>query len=100
MASSARLAYFHIEPVSGESPRVLADRAALITLTHGDEVYRDEVRAAGYDGLILQYVVAAEVNGPGPYRDASAACDATFEPLRNGIVRLAGNYGFHPSQSD
>jgi hypothetical protein len=97
---SARLAYFHITPVDGAPVETLAARARIITLTHGDEHYRDQLRAAGYAGLVLQYVVASQVNGPGPLRDASEVCDAGFRPLRNGIARDPGQFcaEIHPNE--
>lgn len=97
---TARLAYFHIAPTNGEPAGTLAEHADFITLTSGDEAYRTQLRAAGYTGTILQFLVAAEVNGPGPYRTASEQCDAAFEPLRNGIARAEGEFcrDIHPNE--
>lgn len=97
---TARLAYFHVAPVDGEPASTLAAYADFVTLTAGDESYRSQLRAAGYAGLVLQFVVAAEVNGPGPYRGASDTCDTSFEPLRNGIVREPGAFcrDIHPNE--
>jgi hypothetical protein len=98
--AAARLAYFHIAPTDGEPAATLAEHAEFITLTSGDEDYRTQLRAAGYTGNILQFLVAAEVNGPGPYRDSSVACDDTFKPLRNGIARTPGDFcrDIHPNE--
>lgn len=87
---STQLAYFHNLSSNGEPPELLARRADLIVLTDGDTSYRDQLRAAGYNGLILQYLNASQVNGPGPYPDANAPCDSAFKPQRNGIARDAG----------
>lgn len=97
---TARLAYFHIAPTDGEPAGTLAENADFITLTSGDEGYRTQLRAAGYTGTILQFLVAAEINGPGPYRNSGDACDATFKPLRNGIVRTPGEFcrDIHPNE--
>lgn len=97
---TAQLAYFHIAPTDGESPATLAERAGFITLTHGDETYRDELRATGYVGLVLQFIVASEVNGPGPYRNSNDSCDASFKPLRNGVAREVGEFcaEVHPNE--
>jgi hypothetical protein len=92
MEPSAHLAYFHIAPTDGEPATSLAGRASFVTLTHGDEVYRDELRLLGYDGLVMQFIVAAEVNGPGPYTNSADACDSTFRPLRNGVARERGDF--------
>ena len=97
---TVELAYFHIAPDNGEPAELLADRAKFVTLTHGDEPFREQLRAAGYNGRILQFLVASEVNGPGPYSDASAACDEAFIPLRNGIARDQGDFcrDIHPNE--
>lgn len=92
LAPSTRLAYFHTMSSNSDSPDTLAERVGFIVLTAGDEEYRDALRRAGYDGSILQYLNASQVNGPGPYRDSSAACDAEFAPLRNGILRNVGDF--------
>jgi hypothetical protein len=89
---STKLAFFPYTPIDGDAPDVLADRVEFITLTYGDEAYRDAVRRAGFDGPILQYLSVSQVNGPGPYRDNNTVCDEGFEPLRNGIVRDVGSY--------
>jgi hypothetical protein len=76
----------------GEAPDLLAAAVDFIVLTEGDDAYRDALRSAGYDGLMLQYLNASQVNGPGPYRDAGAACDTAFKPQRNGISRAVGSF--------
>jgi hypothetical protein len=97
---SVRLAYFHIAPTDGLAPESLAQQVDLVTLTRGDEAYRDNLRASGFDGPILQYVVASEVNGPGPYRNNQDACDASFKPRRNGLVVGVGEFcqDVHPHE--
>ena len=98
---TTKLAYFHtITDVSG-SPEYLASQADFFILTFGDDPYRDQLRLAGYDGLILQYLNASQVNGPGPYRDSSELCDSSYSPLRNGIVRDIGAFcrELHPNES-
>jgi hypothetical protein len=96
----AKLAYFHIAPTNGEPAGTLAEYADFITLTSGDDSYRTQLRAAGYTGTILQFLVASEVNGPGPYRDSTELCDEAFDPLRNGIARTTGEFcrDIHPNE--
>jgi len=89
---STSLAYFHTISERGDSPVEVAKQAGIVILTYGDEPYRDALREAGYSGTILLYLNAAHVHGPGPYADASAECDETFVPLRNGIVRGVGDF--------
>lgn len=97
---SMQLAYFHIAPDQGEPAETLAARASFLTLTHGDEEYRDQLRNAGFEGRILQFLVSSEVNGPGPYANATADCDENFRPLRNGIARQPGEFcrDIHPHE--
>lgn len=100
MPLTVELAYFHIAPDTNEPAALLADRAQFVTLTHGDEPFREQLREAGYDGRILQFLVASEVNGPGPYSSASEPCDDAFVPLRNGIARGRGEFcrEIHPNE--
>jgi hypothetical protein len=96
---SFSLAYFHVAPEPGAPIDRIASRASFVTLTRGDEKYRDTLRQAGYNGLVLQFLVASQVNGPGPYSNAGDACDFEFRPLRNGIVHERGEFcrDIHPN---
>lgn len=100
LTPTTKLAHFHTITEVSDAPEELANRADFFILTYGDDPYRDALRLSGYDGLILQYLNASQVNGPGPYSDASAACDAEFSPLRNGIVRDTGAFcrELHPNE--
>ena len=100
LTPSTKLAYFHTISPEGDAPELLAQNADFIILTYGDEQYRDALRQAGYAGLILQYLNASQVNGPGPYRDSSVECDTLYEPLRNGIARGVGDFcrDLHPNE--
>jgi hypothetical protein len=99
--ATVKLGYFYIPPADGTSPSTLASNAGFITLTQGHEAYRDSVRASGYTGDILQYIVAAEVEGPGPYANASASCDTGFDPLNNQVTDQIGDFCkyVHPNES-
>src|SRR4051794_39507658 len=83
------LAYFYKPPVDGTGPDVVARAAGLIVLTRGDEPFRDQVRAAGYQGLILQYLMANEIDGPAP---PPAACDTSYKPWQNNAGSEVGDY--------
>jgi hypothetical protein len=99
--SPVQLGYFYIPPTDGTTAATLAARASFITLTQGNESYRDSVRANGYSGDILQYIVSAEIGGPGPYKNASATCDTTFDPLRNQVSDQVGDFckSVHPNEN-
>jgi len=87
-----KLGYFYIPPNDGTTPEMLASKAGFITLTQSNEAYRDSLRSNGYTGDVLKYIVAAEVEGPGPYANASAGCDAGFDPLRNQVTDEIGDF--------
>ncbi len=100
LTPSTRLAYFHTISADGDSTEQVAQLADFVILTSGDEPHRDALRQAGYAGLILQYLNASQVNGPGPYVNNEANCESEFEPLRNGIARSAGDFcrDLHPNE--
>ena len=77
-AQAVRLAYFYKPPEDGTTPAFLAAHVALTILTQGDEAYRDALRRHGYRDPVLQSVAANETEGPGPYLQATAVCDARF----------------------
>lgn len=97
---SVKQAFFYVPPTDGTSTGTLAERSNLIILTQGQEGYRNQVRSQGFAGDVLQYIVAAEVEGPGPYANSSAACDASFDPLSNQVADQVGDFcsRIHPNE--
>jgi hypothetical protein len=85
-------AYFYKPPRDGTTAQDLAARAALIILTRTDEPFRDAVRDAGYSGIILQYMLAAEVSGPIDAVRADAPCNAQHRPWRNQAAFRVGEF--------
>jgi putative glycosyl hydrolase-like family 15 (GHL15) protein len=69
-----RLAMFYHPPRGALAPGAAAETFATAIFTQGDERYRDEMRAAGFAGPILQYLLANETVGPAGLRDAGSAC--------------------------
>jgi hypothetical protein len=98
---SVKQGFFYTPPTDGTSAATMAAKASFVVLTDGGESYRDSLRAHGFDGPILQYFVSAEVEGPGPYANASAACDASYVPLRNQVTDRVGDFCtlVHPNES-
>lgn len=86
-----QLGYHYKPPRDGADARDLAERASFIILTKNDEDFRDALRAAGYQGLILQYVVAAEVDAP-PLDEATDACDRSHKPWQNQAANQVGDF--------
>lgn len=100
------LAYFYKPPVallgaaSSDPARFLAQHYQLIILSHGDEAYRDRLRAAGYHGPLLLYIAPNEAEGPGPYANAQAACDARYPTYQRTVVDRVGAFchDVHPHE--
>ncbi|MGH9520008.1 MAG: putative glycoside hydrolase, partial [Terriglobales bacterium] len=95
-----RLAWFYKPPVGGTTAEYLARHCQLIILTHADEPYMAELRQVGYGGPILQYIAANEVEGPGPYANAHAACDARYPTYQRTVSDRVGDFcaKIHPHE--
>ena len=96
------LAWFHKPPQDGSSAADIAANDRYIHLTGPSDIpFRNELRAAGYKGPILTYVTMTAVEGPGPYRDASAACDANYQGYDNQLAFNKGDFCkyVHPNES-
>lgn len=68
------------------SSAFLATRIDWLMMRYGAEQRRNEVYKLGYDQLILQYVLAYQVLGPGPYTTAADRCAHDYTPLRNNVA--------------
>lgn len=79
-------AYFYKPPLDHTPAAFVAQHFQLILLTHGDEAYAARLRRDGYAGPILQTVAANEAEGPGPYANAKAHCDAHYQPYRRTVA--------------
>lgn len=96
---SVRLGYHYKPPGDGTTAETIAQQASFIILTKKDEPFRDELRAAGYDGIVLQYVAAGEVTGP-PTRHGDDECDNTHKPYANTVADQIGDFCtlIHPNE--
>ncbi|HUX66065.1 MAG TPA: putative glycoside hydrolase [Terriglobales bacterium] len=94
-----RLAYFYKPPFDTPAA-VVAARSRLVILTHGDEAYLAQLRRAGYRGPLLQYIAANEAEGPGPYPNHAAACDAAYRPYQRTVADRPGVFcrQIHPHE--
>lgn len=88
--SSIKVGY-HYKPPAATSSRALAEQASFLILTKKDESFRDEVRAAGYTGQVLQYMLGNEVDGPRTQQGAPT-CDATYKPYANQVADEVGDF--------
>src|SRR6185312_13997271 len=91
-APAARVAYFYKPPQDGTSAGFL--------LTHADEPYMAQLRRAGYAGPILQVTAANEAEGPGPYANAHARCDASYPTYQRTVADRNGVFcrELHPHE--
>lgn len=88
---SVKLVYFYTPPTDGTTPTQMAASADMVILGQ-NTTYLKQLRNANYSGLALQYVLAGEIEGPGPYRNASAACDTSYDPLSNQVADEIGDF--------
>lgn len=68
------------------SSEYLATHVDWLMMRYGAEQRRQEVYAHGYRGLILQYVLAYQIEGPGPYKNKHSKCKSNYTPLRNNVM--------------
>jgi len=109
-SSSVHVAWFYRPPTDGTDVRMMAGAYAVAILTHGDEVYRDQLRAAGLRGPILQYLMANDTAGPprasaaGALRDSRDACSRSLEIayLLTTVTGIAGDFcaALHPVEAN
>jgi hypothetical protein len=100
------LAYFYKPPVAvlgataSDPAAFLARHYQLIILTHADEGFRDELRQNGYRGPLLQYIAPNEAEGPGPYANSHAHCDARYPTYQRTVVDRVGAFcrDVHPHE--
>ncbi|MGH9414811.1 MAG: putative glycoside hydrolase [Terriglobales bacterium] len=94
-------AYFYKPPADHTSVAFMAHHFQLILLTHEDEAYMAQLRHDGYRGPILQTVAANEAEGPGPYANAKANCDAAYVPYHRTVADRRGVFcsKIHPHES-
>jgi hypothetical protein len=94
-------AYFYRPPHDGTTARDIARNAGLVILTMTDEPFREELREEGYDGLVLQYLLAAELDGPTTAITETAICNADHKPWPNQVAYQTGDFCglVHPQES-
>jgi hypothetical protein len=100
-AAGLNLAYFFKPPLDGTTPEFIAQHFHWIGLTQNDESYRDRLRAAEYEGPVLQCTSADVVEGPGPYVDHTQQCDNSYEPYQKSVADRKGIFcsSIHPHES-
>ena len=89
--SPARLGMFYHPPQDGTTLQALVQDFASFVFTRGDEAYRDNMRAAGFGGTVLQYLMANETSGPANLVDASSPC-GSYVYYPNNVSGIAGDF--------
>lgn len=89
--STIQLGYHYKPTTDDTNPSMLAQQAGFIILTKNDEAFRDQIRAAGYRGPILQYILANEIDGP-TQKTNQGKCDSDFQPWQNQAANEPGDF--------
>lgn len=89
-APSTHLALFYHPPDTSLPAPVAGDLGSAI-LTRGDETYSIQLRALGFSGPSLQYLVANEASGPDNLTSTSAAC-GTYQYYPADTSGISGNF--------
>lgn len=90
-ANPLSLAMFYHPPRDGTSLTTVVQRFSSAVLTHGDERYRDQMRAAGFAGPVLQYLVANEASGPAGLNRGSDPC-GSYTQSGNDVSGIARDF--------
>ena len=98
---TVRQALFYDRPVDGTALETVVSKAQLVVLGRGVDHWMKELNSAGHQGLILQYFLALEAGGPGPYKNSSAGCSSSWTPLKNTVGYRPGDFCkyIHPNES-
>jgi Hypothetical glycosyl hydrolase family 15 len=85
--STVQLAWFYKPPTDGTTPANLVNSFKNVILTHNDEAYRDQLRAAGAVAPFLQYIRFDAIHDPG-----NGVCPNAIQPYGNQVAWTAGDY--------
>jgi hypothetical protein len=91
-AKSTKLGFFWTPPTDGTSVSTIATTTQIVAFNEGKEDYRNQLRNAGFTGKAFQYILAGEVEGPGPYANSSAWCNSNHTPLHNQVADNRGDF--------
>ena len=94
---AVQIGYFYKPPTDQSGAAGLANSQSIIFLTQHDEKFRDQVRAAGFNGRIYQYLMANAIDGPAPPH--MAPCDPNYVPWPNNAGDHVGDYCSLPEEA-
>ncbi len=86
---TVRQAFFYDKPKDGTSMDFVEQHAKMVIFGRGVSYYRD-LKAAGYTGLGLEYLMANEVNGP--WATPGSSCDSWYKPYQNTVAYNQGDF--------
>ena len=93
--TTARVAHFYVPPNDGTTVGTIADRTDFIILNADKQSYHQQLLDHGFQGNVIQYLLAAEVEGPGPYRNSSSSCNSSYQGLKNNVADQRGDFCNH-----
>jgi hypothetical protein len=98
-SNSVKLGFYYNDPNDGTSASTIATKTDFIISSN--TAWRDTLRNAGYSGTLLRYFLSNEVEGPGPYKNSSASCNTSYNPLGNQAAYNQGDFCkyIHPNES-
>lgn len=91
VTSPISLAMFTHPPVGGISAQQAARQLGAAVFHKGDEQYRDQMRAAGFQGKVLQYLAVSEVSGPVGVRNSTDPC-GSYGRNPGDVTGIAGDF--------
>ncbi len=96
---SVRQGLFYDAPGDGTSTSTTAGRAKVIILTRGRIRYLNDLKASGFSGKGLQYLLANEVIGP--WTTPGSGCNSSSTPVNNNVAHGFGDFCkyIHPNES-
>lgn len=78
--------YYGTDGDNDADSQFLAQHVDWLMMRYGAEKTRDEVRAAGYTGVLPQYMLLFQISGPGPYKSSKQSCKNNYTPLSNNVL--------------
>src|SRR5262249_44191373 len=93
----AQYVMFYHPPRDGTSTQTMAVEAKAVIFTNGDEAHIRQMRAYGFSGPALEYIMANEASGPPDLINSSSEC-AGYLFYPNNLSGLAGDFcaALHP----
>lgn len=101
LKSPTKYGHFYLPPTDGTTNAQLASLAKFAIFNKGQASYAATMRTNGFVGDILQYIVAAEAQGPNGMTTSAVTCPSGFDPLGNQVADEIDDFKnfVHPNES-